>query len=206
MDRKAVGVSSGGGGGGGGGGGSGVSGVNSLLRVRHLLRRYRQGFIPPFRRAVLRVSPGAATAGVNWSEVAGSGANGSVPGAPIVMVTRRQRRWEAAAAAAAALSSIYARRRRRRAPVSPVGSTNLTRWPAGQFTPIWDRGRQVFERSKIPRRSSSSSSSVRAVFAISSRGISARVGFPDFFLSIVIVSRCQKCRKKKTNRQKLIHP
>lgn len=32
---------------------------------------------------------------------------------------------------------------------SPVGSTNLTRWPAGQFTPIWDRGRQVSERSKI---------------------------------------------------------
>jgi len=56
-----------------------------------------------------------------------------------------------------AFAVVYARRRRRRAPVSPVGSTNLTRWPAGQFTPIWDRGRQVSERSKIlndrrPRR------------------------------------------------------
>ncbi|KAL5241716.1 hypothetical protein ACI65C_009126 [Semiaphis heraclei] len=43
-----------------------------------------------------------------------------------------------------AFAVVYARRRRR-APVSPVGSTNLTRWPAGQFTPIWDRGRQVSE-------------------------------------------------------------
>lgn len=44
---------------------------------------------------------------------------------------------------------VHARRCRGAAHRSPVGSTNLTRWPAGQFTPIWDRGRQVSERSKI---------------------------------------------------------
>lgn len=184
---------------------------NSLLRVRRLLRRYRQGlYTDPFRRAVLRVSPGAATAGANWSEVAGSGANGSVPGAPIVMVTpRRQRWWEAAAAAAAALSSVYARRRRRRAPVSPVGSTNLTRWPAGQFTPIWDRGRQVFERSKI--RNDRRRRRLCAPFSrytVPARYLSARVGFADFFFSLVHrhCFRCQKCRKKKTEQIKPIRP
>jgi len=92
------------------------------------------------------VSPGAATVRVNWSEVAGSGANGSAPGAPVAMTTAVE--GSGGGSSTVAFAVVYARRRRR-APVSPVGSTNLTRWPAGQFTPIWDRGRQVSERSKI---------------------------------------------------------
>lgn len=39
------------------------------------------------RRRRRRCHRGAATARVNWSEVAGSGANGSVPGAPVAMAT-----------------------------------------------------------------------------------------------------------------------
>lgn len=138
-----------------------------------------------FRYRATRCHRGAATARVNWSEVAGSGANGSAPGAPVVMVTRgvvdSRPRWRGERRAAtntttttttaaatdssstvAPLVVVYARRRRRRrAPVYPaVGSTNLTRWPAGQFTPIWDRGRQVSERSKHPPKRARSSSSI----------------------------------------------
>lgn len=129
----------------------------------------RQGFssVAPRRS----VSPEAATARVNWSEVAGSGANGSAPCAPVGMVTA-----VAGAATAAAQSPLPSPHTYAAAAVaahrSPVGSTNLTRWPAGQFTPIWDRGRQVSERSKIRndrrRPCVSSSRDRRLIFA---RGI-----------------------------------
>jgi hypothetical protein len=94
------------------------------------------------------MSPEAATVRVNWSEVAGSGANGSAPGAPVVMVTAVAGSGGSSTVAAPPSCTHAAAAAHR----SPVGSTNLTRWPAGQFTPIWDRGRQVSERSKIRNR------------------------------------------------------
>lgn len=68
---------------------------------------------PPSPRDARSVSPEAATVRVNWSEVAGSGANGSAPGAPVVMVTAVAGSGGSSTVAAAV---VYARRRRR-APV-----------------------------------------------------------------------------------------
>lgn len=148
MQRRLVGVSGGGGGG----------------------NRHRQGFSTVVARAAIRGTGGRDRAcelvrggrvGSQWQRTGRPGRHGNSGGG-------EQRRQQHRRLPPPSCTHAAAAHR------SPVGSTNLTRWPAGQFTPIWDRGRQVSERSKIRndrrRRSCVSSSRDRRLIFFA-RGI-----------------------------------